>query len=271
MLTTAGKDVIKRYFGGQVSRIGGSIALGVGTTAATVADKMLAYEAVRLQVSSVNADLANNKIVFKGSVPPGTIGTIYEIGLYDSVNTASRTKLLSLVTPARGIWTNSTIVATNARASLKTVQIDVTASATKGADITGMAQDLSGFVGTDNLAVAFYATSNIASVRFRLGTDAANYYEFVYNAPVVGYNIMRATISSATVTGSPRWSAINFISVRPTASAAGSGSIYFDSMSVEDATTPIDNILVMRNVLATPKVLDTSLTTNVEMSLGIVV
>lgn len=271
MLTTEGKNVIKRYFGGQVSRIGGSIALGVGTTAATVADTQLAYEAIRLQVSSVNADLANNKIIFKGSLPPGVIGTIYEVGLYDSVNTASRTKLLSLVTPARGIWTNSTIVPDNARASLKTVKVDVTASSTKGADITGMSQDLSAFAVTDRVAVAFYSTSNIASVRVRLGTDASNYYEFLYNAPAVGYNIMRAAISTATVTGSPRWGLINYVSVRPTASAAGSGSIYFDSLSVEDNTTPIDNILVMRNVLTTPKTVDTALTTNIEMSLGIVV
>lgn len=271
MITNAGKDIVKKYFGGQVSRIGGAIALGVGTTAAALTDTELAYEVVRVPVSSINADLAGNRIVFKALVPAGSIGTTYEMGLYSDTNTSNKTKVLSLVSQARGIWANGTLTATNARADVKTVQIDVAANGTKNADISGLSQNLSNFVGSDAVVLAFQATANISSVRVRLGSDASNYYELLYNAPPVGYNIMRANLSTATVTGSPSWAAINYLAIRPSASASGAGSIFFDSLTIEDNTTPIDNFLVVRNVLATPRVMDTSLATNVELSLGITV
>lgn len=269
MITTAGKDIVKKYFGGQVSRIGGAIALGVGTAAPALTDTELAYEVVRVPVSSINADLAANRIVFKTLVPAGSIGTVYEMGLYSDVNTASKTKVLSLVSQARGIWTNGTIVATNARADVKTVQIDVAANGTKNADISGLSQNLSSFVGSDAVTIAFHATANISSVKVRLGSDSSNYYELTYTSPSVGYNIMRANLSTAVVTGTPSWASINYLAIRPSATAAGAGSIFFDGLTIEDNTTPIDNFLVVRNVLATPKVMDTSLATNVELSLGI--
>lgn len=271
MITSAGKDIIKRYFGGQVSRIGGTIALGVGTTAPDLTNTKLAYESIRIPVSSVSADLANDRIVFKGTVPAGSMGTVYEIGLFDNPTTASRTKVLSLVSQTRGIWTNSTIVPDNARSETKTVKIDLVASGSKSAEITGLSQDLSAFTGTDSVAIAFQATANIAAVRIRLGADDSNYYQLVYNTPAVGYNIMRANLSAATVIGTPNWGTINYLAVRPTATAAGAGSVWFDSLSIEDNNTPLDSLLVIRNVLVTPKVLDASLDSNVELSLGITV
>lgn len=84
MIVTTGKTVIKNFFGGQVHRIGGSIALGTGTTAAALSQTALVTEVTRFNVDSVSPDLINNRIVFKGTLQPGLITTIYEIGLFYS-------------------------------------------------------------------------------------------------------------------------------------------------------------------------------------------
>jgi hypothetical protein len=42
----------------------------------------LATEVIRLAVTSVSADLDNNRIVFKAILPAGTVDTITEVGIY---------------------------------------------------------------------------------------------------------------------------------------------------------------------------------------------
>lgn len=83
MIVNTGKDVIRQFFGGQTRQIGGAIALGTGTTAPALGNTSLVAEVYRINVTSVSADLANNRIVFKAVVPAGiaTLPTINEIGL----------------------------------------------------------------------------------------------------------------------------------------------------------------------------------------------
>lgn len=82
MIVTTGKDVIKNFFGGQYPLIADTIAVGIGTTAVTLADTGLATEVIRLNVTSINADTVNNKIVFKALLPAGALATIYEVGIF---------------------------------------------------------------------------------------------------------------------------------------------------------------------------------------------
>jgi len=85
MITNNGKDVIRRFFAGQVPQIAGTMVFGTGTTAETVDDVALETEVVRASITSINADLANSRIVFKATLQPGQIPTISEVGLYSSV------------------------------------------------------------------------------------------------------------------------------------------------------------------------------------------
>lgn len=84
MITTVGKQVIVNYFGGQVPTIGDTLALGTGTTAASVNDTALATEVTRVKVTSISADTANARIIFKAVVPPNAIPLIKEVGLYST-------------------------------------------------------------------------------------------------------------------------------------------------------------------------------------------
>jgi carbonic anhydrase/acetyltransferase-like protein (isoleucine patch superfamily) len=82
MILTQGKTIIKNFFGGQAPSIADSIAIGTGTTAVTLGDASLAAEVLVIPAISINADLDNNRIVFKAIIPPGVIATVFEAGLY---------------------------------------------------------------------------------------------------------------------------------------------------------------------------------------------
>lgn len=83
MIVNSGKDTIKNYFGGQVAQIGDHLAFGTGTTPETVDDTALEAEVYRIPITSISADLTNNRIVFKGTIVPGYIDAGFtEIGLY---------------------------------------------------------------------------------------------------------------------------------------------------------------------------------------------
>src|SRR5574339_62044 len=82
MITTQGKSVIFRYLAGNLPRIAESIALGIGSTTENVNDTTLVFEADRVPVSLVSADILNDKIIFKGTIPQEYVGTIYEVGLW---------------------------------------------------------------------------------------------------------------------------------------------------------------------------------------------
>lgn len=269
MITNSGKDVIRNYFGMLTGRIGGSIALGVGTAAPSATDTKLAYEVARLEVTSVMPDLANNRVVFKATASAGMIKTVYELGLYQYPSSPSRTKVLALIGNARATWTNATLVPDNARVNTQTAKITASANSTTVGSTAGLSQNFSDFLGTDGVALAVFVGSNVASIKLRMGTDANNYYEFAFNTPAAGYQILRTSLAAATVTGTPTLGNISYVGIVAAATSAGAASIFFDSVSIEDNTSPIDNILVVRNVLATPTATDPSVATDVELALGI--
>lgn len=91
MIVTSGKDVIKNYFGGQIPQIGDHLAFGTGTTAADLTDTALGTEVYRVPVTSISADLANSRIVFKATIAPGYITSFSEVGLFYVGGTADAT------------------------------------------------------------------------------------------------------------------------------------------------------------------------------------
>lgn len=268
MITNGGKTTIKRFFARQVGQIAGSLALGVGAQAATLSDTKLHFEVVRVPITSVSADMDNNRLVFKTQIAPGLINTAYEIGIFSSAVESSNFKALSLF-GAGSTWVNGTLDATNARAGSTALKIDYVANGTTNAEFTGVAEDLSSFRDNDSFAVAFHAGANLSSVRVRMGTNSSNYYEYVIASPTAGYNIYRANRSTATITGTPSWDNISYIAVRPSATAGGAGSIWFEGIRFEDNALDSTSLLVARSVLATPKVIDPDINTDIEYSLGI--
>lgn len=264
MITDLGKTVIVSFFGQQVGQIIDSIALGVGTTTETAADTRLAYEAVRVPVTSVQPDTDNQRAVYKAVLPIGSLYKVYEIGGY-SGSALDESRIIDITSPL-AVWTNAALNAANSRVHSSALKIDYTTSGTTNAEIIELNEDLTATQGTINLA--FHPTANLSSLRVRLGSDSSNYYEFLVASPTNGsYNIHRLNVSSATVTGTPDWSAITYMAIRPSATGGGGGSIYFDS--VRFTQTVEDDQLVARKVLASPVTLDPNVDTEIEYSLEI--
>lgn len=268
MITSNGKLQIKRYLAGQASSIASYLALGTGATAATVNDTRLGFEVVRTPILSISVDPNSDRVVFRANITPGQLNTAYEIGLWGSAPTDGGRALGVIGANLPVVWTNGTMTSTNARANTTALKVDYVANGTTNAELTGFFEDLSRFRDIDSLVVAYHATTNLSSVRVRLGADSANYFEFILPAPVANsYNIARLARSAATKTGSPDWSAIRYMAVRPSATAGGGGSIFLDGVRFESNALDNGNLLVARTVLATPTVMDADIASDIEYAI----
>lgn len=271
MITANGKGVIKRYLAGQIGQIAGSLSVGVGTTAATVNDTRLVYEVERLNLTSISVDPDSDKFVFQATLPPGRIKTIYEVGVWSSPVSQVGGRTLGIF--GDGLpWTNATINNANGRINQNTMQISYTANGTTNAELVGISENLSEYSASDSIVIGYHVTINISSIRVRLGTDASNYFEFLLPASTANsYNVARLALSSATVVGTPSWAAITYLAVRPSATAAGGGNLYFDGIRVDRNSLNEDSLLVARNVLATPYVVNQSIDNDIEYALAVTI
>lgn len=268
MITSNGKAQLKRFYARQVGDIADSLGFGVGATAASLGDVRLGYEVVRVPILSINVDPGSDRIVFRAQVQPGQIKTIYEIGLWASGLSSPEATNLSLL-DGPSVWTNGTLSSSNARISTSALQVNYVANGTTNAEVSGFLVDLSRYSDADAMVVAYHATTNLSSVRVRLGTDATNYYEWLLPAPVAnGYNIARVSRSAATKTGTPDWAAVTYAAIRPSATAGGSGSIFLDGIRFESNSLSVSNLLVARSVI-TPSTIDPDVTSDVEYSVRI--
>lgn len=241
-----------------------TLAVGIGASAASGTSTTLDYELDRQEIDVSAADLVNGRVVLKATMPVGSTGTIYEVGLFHGIQAQVASARVLGVTDALSTWTNATLSATNSRITGNTRKIDFVTSGTTNAEMADFTEDLSDFT-TGAVVIAFNATTNLSSARLRLGTDSSNYYEFVISSPAVGYNIRRLTMASATVTGTPSWGALSYLAIRPSATAGGGGSMYVDGIRVEQ----VGGTLIARSVLGTPFVLDPTIETNIEYALDV--
>jgi len=270
MITTSGKTVIKRFYAGQIGQIASSMSLGVGDAAAVSSDVQMQYEAVKIPIMSVAVDSNSDRIVFRATLPVNQIGSIYEVGLWSSLYSEIEPYNLNVLNYLSGSWTNGALTTTNARVGANALQINYVANGTTNAELNGFNADLSKFSDYDSVVVGYYATTNLSSLRVRLGSDSNNYWELLLPSGIANkYNIARVSRSAATKIGNPDWKNVSYIAVRPSATSTGSGSVYFDGIRLEPNASMSSNILVARSVLLTPQIPDSDLESDIEYSLRI--
>lgn len=277
MITTKGKNVILRYLGGQTSSIGGSLAAGAGSTAAVVGDTRLTFEIERATVDVTSIDFINQRVIFKGTFPQTSVGTIYEIGLYTS-ETSSSTLLDSrrILSFQNGLeaWTTGTFGAFSSRAGADSLRLSPAASATVTSVLDPIILDLSTYSTIDQFNLAINASSNTASIRIRFrGVDSTSYYEFTTTSIAIGYNTINFTKGNTTKTGTNvDWSDIRSVEISATATAGGVANVDFDAMRIEDVDNPsMENILVARKVLDTPQVKTSTAPMDIEFALDFII
>lgn len=273
MLTNSGITHLKRYLGGSVGSIAQSIAVGLGTSAASANSIGLDFETARFDIDLITYDFEADSLVFKATIPESFRGQIHEIGLYSLPASATSGKYPSQTLVSFDAIENwdGTYSTTNSRVGLDglTQTTAASQSMTNTALITPF--DLSGYSGADQFNFAFNVSNGFtASLRVRLMTDGSNYYDFNFGAQTAGYKNVRVNKSAATATGAPNWGSISQIQVTSTSTAGGSGTVLFDGIRLEDADAPLnENILVARESFQTPFSKIDNTTTDVEMNMQV--
>lgn len=263
MITTQGKSVIFRYLAGNLPRIAESIAVGIGNSAESVNSTTLDFETNRIPVTLVSADIVNDKIIFKGTIPQEYVGTIYEVALWygNPAQTAGGSTVIVDFDSDTEEWSTPTWNTALARIGTDALQVAGGASST----LTDIFLDLSVFSDADYMSLAYNADAAINNVVLRFSTDVSNYYEYSF-AAATGYEIKKMGKAAFTATGTPDWANITSITV----SATGTGNAVFDGIRAEDADTiSTDYALVARSVLVSPKVKTSDTEMDIEYALEI--
>lgn len=265
-----------RYLVGQAGVIGGSVAVGTGEKAPTVADSRLTYEFDRATIYLTSPDYLNKRIIFKGTLDEGTVGTIHEVGLfsgeYGALNGGSPSK--SLATFERDVesWSAGPQFASgNHRIGYEALRFAPAASSSVSSTLE-VPLDLSGYTNTDLISLAFHSlNTNTSSVTLRLrGADAAAYYEVVATGITPGYNVVSFEKRLFTKTGVIDFSGIQSIQVAVAAGAGGAAQVDMDGIRVETSgRLEEENVLVSRTVLAAPIVKTDGSTMDVEYALEV--
>jgi len=267
LITTAGKKALLEYVAGYTKSIAGSLAVGIGTTAANVADRKLAFEVSRKAVTNATVDYAAGAVVFKTQLPTTDELSIYEIGAHTSAEEgAGLSQLLLDFDVNTDAWSVGTFVATNSRIG-SALQVTATASTTTDSTLNDLALDLSAYSALDTFTFATRANNAFASsIAWFFKTDASNYYLFSLSTPVSGtYNLTTYTKSQATVVGTPNWANITQVTVRVTATAGGTASVDFDGIRIDDTdANKEESVLFSRAVLGSPVVKTVGLPLDIE-------
>lgn len=255
MITTAGKNYIKRYLATQVPQIGQSIALGIGSAAPSLTDARLQFEVARTTINGVYYNFVTDKLVFKANVPDALAADVYEVGLYSQVANAaagqSDDRLLTTFDSASEDWSGTpTWSTTNTRIGEDSLRQAPAAGTTVSNEVSELSYDLSAFSGADVFLFAYNTGSlNVASVQIRFKTDDTNYYSYTVTDPTVGYHIDSVLKANLVAVGSPNWAAINKIEAYTTSKAGVVGTCDWDGIRIADVdTNNPDYVLVAREL-----------------------
>jgi len=254
LITDNGKLWIKEFLPGGGADLASTLVVGVGSAAETPTDSMLQFETARVDIDVISYDNVTGLLIFKGTLEPEMVGSIYEIGLFtqptNAVAAGYGSRILTDFDQSDEAWSGAIWDTVNARIGADGIKHAPAASSTQSSSL-GVQLDLSGYSGADTISLAFHNTNtNVASATVRLKTDASNYYYFSATSPAAGYNIASFQKSAALQTGSPNWSTINTIEIVTVSNSGGSSIVLWDGIRIEDADSINPEYLMLARKVA---------------------
>jgi hypothetical protein len=271
LLTKFGKRYITQYLAGQSNTNLKDIALGVGSTAATVNDTQLGFEFYRSPVSMSSIDIQTNSstgvstygVVYKTTVPVDVAGIINEVGLFPAVSLNSTDYASNSISTFEDnqSWADSTgaypASVTNPFPKIGTSYLSIGASASQSKEyFNSFNIDVSGYSALDSLTLAYYQSdTNLDYVFVRMYDSSNRYYEIRYPGDLsTGYKIKSLTLnnlySSGYGSGTPDQTSIVKISCGVKAKSSGATAALFDGMRINDEDSfRTDYGLISRSVL----------------------
>jgi hypothetical protein len=274
LLTKFGKRYLTQYLAGQSTNSLKDIALGVGSTAATVNDTQLGFEFYKSAVSMNSIDIQTNQstgistygVVHKTTIPVDVAGIINEVGLFPNVILGSTDYASNSISTFENnqSWTDSSgaypSTTTTPFPKIGTSYLSIGASASQSKEyFYNFSLDVSGYSALDSLTLAYYQNdTNLDYVFVRMYDLNNNYYEIRYLGDAsVGYKIKSLTLnnlySSGYGSGAPDQTSIVKISCGVKAKSSGATVALFDGMRINDEDSfRTDYGMISRSVLANP-------------------
>lgn len=285
LITTAGKTLMRRVLSKQADSLVEAIGIGVGTTAANVADTDLKLEYMRgaVDLSRVNGSV----IVYKATFPHMSAAYVHEVGSFsylkhqESGNFVGNTVTLFESTES---WSAVTIggsdsyafSSTNARLGAEGMLITAGAASTVTMRKSDFAVDWSGYSETDTIKFGVNVTDStkVTSVTVSLySNDSFTASQFTsFNN---GYNVLEVTkgnfgLAGGASTDTFSWGNITAMTVTVVTSAAT--TILLDGIKMADiSTTDPDEVMVSRSILGSPfqKLYGTELQIEYQLTVGL--
>jgi len=274
LLTKFGKRYITQYLAGQSTTNLKDIAVGVGSTAATVNDTQLGFEFYKSPVSMSSIDIQTSPttglstygVVYKTTLPVDVAGIINEAGLFPSVSLSSTDYASNSISTFEDnqSWSDSTGAyassVTTPFPQIGTSYLSIGASASQSKEyFYNFNIDVSGYSALDSLTLAYYQSdTNLDYVFVRMYDSSNRYYEIRYAGDLsTGYKIKSLTLnnlySSGYGSGTPDQTAIVKISCGVKSKASGATTVLFDGIRINDEDSfRTDYGMISRSVLSTP-------------------
>ena len=274
LITKFGKRYLTQYLAGQSNTNLKDVAIGIGSTAASVNDTQLGFEFYRSPVTMSSIDIQTNSttgvssygVVHKTTIPVDVVGVISEIGIFPTVSLSSTDYASNSISTFEDnqSWTDSNgafpSVLTTPTPKIGSYYLSMNApsSGTKQY-FNNFNIDISGYSALDSLTIAYRQVDlNLDYVFVRMYDSNNNYYEIRYAADVlVGDKIKSLTLnnlySSGYGVGATDQSSIVKIGVGVKAKASGATAVLFDGLRINDEDAfRTDYGLISRSVLSTP-------------------
>ena len=274
LLTKFGKRYLTQYLAGQSTNTLKDIALGVGSTAATVNDTQLGFEFYKSAVTMNSIDIQTSSstgistygVVHKTTIPVDVAGIINEVGLFPNVILGSTDYASNSISTFENnqSWTDSTGAypssVTTPFPKIGTSYLSIGAAASQSKEyFYNFDLDVSGYSALDSLTLAYYQSdTNLDYVFVRMYDSNNNYYEIRYTGELsVGYKIKSLTLnnlySSGFGVGTPDQTSIVKISCGVKAKSSGATVALFDGMRINDEDSfRTDYGMISRSVLTNP-------------------
>lgn len=255
ILTKFGKRYITEYLAGQSVTSAKDIALGIGSTPATVNDTQLDFEFYRSAVNIASVDIQTSQttgqstygVVYKTTIPVDVSGIINEIGLFPSITlgtTDFASRSISSFEDNQS-WTDSNgdypSLVINSSPKIGPYYLSVNSLASQSKNyFYDLNLNISGYSANDSMTMAYYQSDlNLDYIFFRAYDSNNNYYEIRYPAEsTVGYKVKSLKLnnlySSGFSSGTPDQTSIVKISVGVKAKSSGATSVLFDGLRIND-------------------------------------
>lgn len=255
MITDKGRELLVQYLAGKIDRWAAAIEVGVGETATQATDTSLEFPHLRFEVDNFDYDEVNKKVIVRATIPQEVATSVYEVGLFTSLNFPEPTignRLLLDYVEGSAIFVDQNVSLVSADSRIGNEARLISAGAGQTGFVRGYTEAaiLSPYKGSDNFNLAYHFTNTggVPTVTVRMETTESDYYEYTFN-PSTGYNIETFAKSSLTTVGSPDWGTIDSVYI----STDSQSDLMLDGIMIEESLIIESYGMVARRVLTTPR------------------